>query len=65
MTFIIKTPAGYVTGFNGQHQRVQITNMDLRAKPFKTEKAACDWIRKYADAGYGLSMATACVETQN
>lgn len=58
---VIKTPAGYVKGFNAQHQVVQVTQDPDAAKTF-TRVSATNFMDTYADAGYGLTSGQAQVE---
>ena len=58
--YVIKTPKGYVAGIDSQHLAcVHTSQPNDFAKRFKTEAAAEKWLKKYADAGYGLSSDTA------
>ena len=47
--------AGYVTGFNGQFMIVQVTAKRSAGRKFKTAAQAAAWVRKYADAGFGMN----------
>ena len=62
MSYAIKTPSGYVTGFNGERFIVQVNPDVKRAKRWPTIAAATCWLHGHADMGAGLSIKTATVE---
>ena len=51
---IIKTPAGYVIGYDYEYMIVQVTDDIQKAKKF-TNYNIVSFVSTYADAGYGLS----------
>lgn len=60
--YAIKTPQGYVAGFNHTHQVVQVAGRPDRIKKFVSMTSALGFINRYADAGYGLESETAEVK---
>ena len=62
MAYVIKTPNGFVAGYNSEHQTVQVAGGEYYIKHFPTPLAAQGFIDMYAGIGYGLDGPTATVE---
>ena len=51
----------FLAGFDRDTDTVTVTRNSARARGFRTEHAAVEFIDLYADAGYGLDSADALV----
>lgn len=54
-TVNIKTPSGLIAGFSSAHRCVQVAGAPGYEKAFANRAAAERFIKRYGDAGYGLS----------
>lgn len=52
--YMIVLPSGYVTGFDEEHQIVQVTEQKSVAFHFTLEEVE-EFIDQYADCGYGIA----------
>lgn len=61
--YIIKTPVGYVYGFDGEHQTVTYCYNVSNAKQFETYERAQNWQNLHDSCGYGFQKSSSLIFT--